>query len=91
MPWLVSLARLASNSSKHDTDLGEEHRLGVDLVPAEHSRSHHDAGQDLADHRRLPQPLEDLVPDLRGEQQNEELTQHVGDVVHRSLQQVAKP
>ena len=67
-----------------DADLGEQLRLGVDLVDAEDGGTGHDAAQDLADDRWLADPAEDLVPDLRRQENREELEQDLGHVIHRS-------
>ena len=61
-----------------DGDLGEEERLGIHLIQAEHRRADDDAPEDLANNRRLSDPFEDLVSQLRREQQPEQLEQDLG-------------
>ncbi len=71
-----------------DADLGEERRLGVDLVDAEDGGTDDDAAQDLADDRSAGRSAEDLVPDLRRQEDREELEQDLGHVIHRRLHPV---
>ena len=63
-----------------DAELGEhvEHLAEVD--EPEHRRPDEDAREDLADDRRLVDPLEQLVAELRREQDDEDVGQRAGGV-----------
>jgi len=67
---------------EYDADLGEERRLAVHLVPAENGGADEDSGQDLPDDWWLADALEDLIADLGREEQDEELAEDLGRVVH---------
>jgi len=68
-----------------DADLGEQLGLGIDLVDAQDRGPGHHSAQNLADHRRLADPAEDLVAHLRRQQDREELEQDLGDMIHRRV------
>ena len=68
---------------EHGAEL-REHLDGLpDLDPAEQGGPHEDSGQDLADDGRLVDPLEELVADLRGQQDQEEVEDRLGDARRR--------
>ena len=54
-------------------------RVSVGSDEAEHGRAEHDAGEDLADDRRLAESLEELVAELGGEEDDEEVDERAGD------------
>jgi hypothetical protein len=62
-----------------DTELGEDLQHLAGLDEAEHRGADDDAGQDLADDRRLPDPLEQLVPELGGQEHQEQVRERAGD------------
>ena len=70
----------------HDADLGEqpEHRgervVGADRDHLEEAGPEEDAHQELAHHGRLPEALERLAGELRGEQHDRERGEEAGDV-----------
>ena len=63
-----------------DAELGEDLEHLAEVDEPEDGRPDEDAGEDLADDRRLVDPLEQLVAELRGEQDDEEVGQRAGGV-----------
>ncbi|HLE99811.1 MAG TPA: hypothetical protein VI540_07925 [Gaiellaceae bacterium] len=55
----------------------------VSPTSTEQGGPHEDSGQDLADDGRLVDPLEELVADLRGQQDQEEVEDRLGDARRR--------
>ena len=63
-----------------DAQLGEDPQHLADLDPAQDRWPDEDAAEDLADDRRLPESLEDLVSELRRDQHQEEVGEDRGGV-----------
>ena len=64
---------------RHRRRQQERRRLGRD--PPEQRRAEQDAGQDLADHRRLPQPREQRAQRARRDDHHRQRQQHVHEHV----------
>ena len=63
-----------------DAELGEDPQHLADLDQPQHRGPDQDPAEDLADDRRLPDPLEDLVAELGREQDQEEVGEDPGGV-----------
>ena len=63
-----------------DAELGEDPQHLADLDQAEHRGTDQNPAEDLADDRRLADPLEDLVAELGREQDQEEVGEDPGGV-----------
>ncbi len=63
-----------------DAELGEDPQHLVDLDQPQHRRPDQEPAEDLADDRRLPDPLEDLVAELGGDEDEEEVSEDPSDV-----------
>ncbi len=66
---------------EEDTQLGEGEGRLVRLDPPQHLRPDQHSRQDLADDRRLAQPLEQLRSQLRRDEDDQDLHQQVLDIV----------
>ena len=64
-----------------DAELGEDPQHLADLDQAQHRGPDQHPAEDLADDRRLPDPLEDLVAELGREQDEEEVGEDFGGAV----------
>ncbi len=78
----VREARLESDpeQQKDDAELGEHVEHRAEVHEPEHRRADEDAREDLADDGRLVDALEQLVPELRREQDDEDVGQCAGGV-----------